>query len=1589
MIFETLDRIGRAGVRVQRLAAVGPCDGLPEEPETRAPDGSPVSWVERLAASDGEETPIDGLLGSDAAVRALLTADEDGRALDALVAILVTGEAARPPLSAPLFDRGFVPLRGSLCGDDGGLRVYVRSSLLADPALAGVDGPASVSMTTLGGNGRFANQLFQYAFLRLYGLRAGAGIAVPAWDGEGLFGLSDPRPGPEPHPELRFYGFDDDDLALWGMDDPPVGVDFWGYFQELPESWTRHQDFLRRLFRLRSDWSEPLDAAVSELRAQGRTLVVLHVRRGDYAGFDKRELPWYRIVPTLWHRAWLEAVWPTLVNPVLHIATDDPGAVLPEFEDYPQLDVAALRAATGMPAHVLDFSLLARADHLVLANSSFSRFAALLAGPEQQAVLPDFAAKGFVPYEPWSDRFFWQRFATPEACRDTYGSTPEARLRRSLMVRGMLGQTQAALRWHEGQVASLGREADRLTLLAEQHATENARLENLLAEQEAAANARLENLLAERDAAIADRHVAVAIVAGEYEETLARLSAEHAATVGHLTVECNAARNELETLKTVRRAELDAVATSTSWRVTMPLRLSRRLMRGAVRKARRGAGFALRRDWPGLWTAVLANLSRGTPPVPQADRTVELTADRTVELTADHPAELAALTKPDRECLTLDHALRKPVRAVDVLVAGSNARVTVVIPCYNYGAYVAEAVQSVLDQTYPRVDVVVVDDGSTDPDTRAAVDALAGPRVRVHRQVNQGLSAARNNGAALSDADYLMFLDADDRLAPVAIAALLAEMEANPDRAFAYCHQRFFGDTELVWAPQPYNAYDLLWGNHPSVCALVRGDWFRRSPGYRTQMLFGYEDWEFWVALSAMGGYGLCVPVPAFEHRRHGVTMTHEAHRRQRFLADRIRHLNAPLYRLNAVAERKAEWRPLVSVIIPFYNGHLFLDETLASLGAQTMRDFEVILANDGSEHPDSLAMLERLRERTDLRVLDCPHRGLPATRNAGALAARGEYIFYLDSDDLLDPTALEKLALAAAVRPGTAFIYSGVVHFGAIEGICLDPFDRERLTRENYLAFSCLIRRDVYIAVGGMDEGLTDCYEDYDFWLRLIDAGHEGYLVPEPLFHYRRHNLGNRTKLARETSHEDMLERLRQRNPGLYGRPPVDRSGWALIAPESPFDGLRPEIRALAEVWQAHGGVPIERYRRPNTPLPFPPAHWQDPRTGVLFFIPHCAVGGAERVDLEILAGLPRDRFRVTLLVEQAGDHPWLDRYRVLVDEIVLLPSLAPDAEGQQAVCLHYAMARAADLIFVRNSGLGYRFVERLKAITGTVRAVDLLHLHCKDGDWVRASVLHHDQLDCRFVITQELRDHATRTYALDGERFEVIHCGVDPARAFAPEDRAAHRRRIRETFSIPAEARTVGFVGRVTEQKDPLRWIETAAALVRTEPDLHFLVVGDGDLMEAMKAAAERLGVAGRTRFAGYHADADPFIAAMDLLLVSSAYEGLPLVIMEAMLQGVPVVSTDTGGTAECLDDSLGALVPADAHPDALARAVLDVLARSATDPELPVRARARILGGFSTPRMQERYRERLAALGAGLDREKRLSDYQLRLMEAPLFR
>src|SRR5215203_4709811 len=122
--------------------------------------------------------------------------------------------------------------------------------------------------------------------------------------------------------------------------------------------------------------------------------------------------------------------------------------------------------------------------------------------------------------------------------------------------------------------------------------------------------------------------------------------------------------------------------------------------------------------------------------------------------------------------------LREPRKELE----GAPLLVSVVIPCYNQAHFLGEAIESILDQSHPNFEIIVVDDGSPD-DTSEVAGRY--PRVRLVRQENKGLSGARNAGLARSEGEYIVFLDADDRLLPEALETHLEHLEAHPECAFA------------------------------------------------------------------------------------------------------------------------------------------------------------------------------------------------------------------------------------------------------------------------------------------------------------------------------------------------------------------------------------------------------------------------------------------------------------------------------------------------------------------------------------------------------------------------------------------------------------------------------------------------------------------------------------------------------------------------------------------------------------------------------------------------------------------------------------
>lgn len=181
--------------------------------------------------------------------------------------------------------------------------------------------------------------------------------------------------------------------------------------------------------------------------------------------------------------------------------------------------------------------------------------------------------------------------------------------------------------------------------------------------------------------------------------------------------------------------------------------------------------------------------------------------------------------------------------------------ISVIIPCYQDSGSIARCLDSILGQTIKDVEIVVVDDGSTD-EIMSALQPYA-ERINIIRQENRGGNAARNRGFAASSGEFVMFCDADMRLRPDALEKLLATLSAHPEATWAYSSFKFGWKT---FRCGPFDPAQLKRMNFISTTSLIRRSGF---PGF-DESLRRFQDWDLWLTMSERGATGIWVPETLF-----------------------------------------------------------------------------------------------------------------------------------------------------------------------------------------------------------------------------------------------------------------------------------------------------------------------------------------------------------------------------------------------------------------------------------------------------------------------------------------------------------------------------------------------------------------------------------------------------------------------------------------------------------------------------------------------------------------------------------------------------
>ena len=628
---------------------------------------------------------------------------------------------------------------------------------------------------------------------------------------------------------------------------------------------------------------------------------------------------------------------------------------------------------------------------------------------------------------------------------------------------------------------------------------------------------------------------------------------------------------------------------------------------------------------------------------------------------------------------------------------------------------------------------------------------------------------------------------------------------------------------------------------------------------------------------------------------------------------------------------------PAASIVTPFYNTGAIFHETARSIFRQSFQQWEWLIVNDGSTRPEALAVLDEYRRLDDprVRVIDLPsNQGPSAARNRAFREARATYVVQLDSDNLLEPTAIEKWLWFLESHPEYAFVKGYSVGFDARDYLWQQGFHNNEVFLEtNLVDITGALRRSVHQAVGGYDETIRGGLEDWDFWLHCASQGYWGTTLPEYLDWYRRRDNHNERWETWDggTREAAFRDTLRRRYPQLWqGQFPAPHT-----APPTPYETVSDDLP-----W--HNRLAKHKPR-------------------LLLIAPWLTMGGSDKFNLDLLTQLGPRGWEVTIATTLGGEQPWAAQFARYTPDIFLLDRFLRPADYPRFLraLIH---SREVDAVLISHSEFGYQLLPYLRAHFPRLPLLDFCHIEeegWKNGGYPHMSATYQDMLDRQLVTSHHLKGWMEKRGA-DPTAIEVCYINVDADYWRPDPDRG---RRARQRFHIAETTPLIVFVGRVCPQKQPAVLAQTAARLAQLSSDFLLLVAGDGPDFEWLRTFVKKNRLDRQVRLLGAvpNAEIRDLLAAADIFFLPSEWEGIALSVYEAMACGVPVVGADVGGQAELITPECGVLIGRGEEAEE-ARHYADILAQLLSDPErrktLGHRARRRIEDHFRLEHMTERF-------------------------------
>ncbi len=650
--------------------------------------------------------------------------------------------------------------------------------------------------------------------------------------------------------------------------------------------------------------------------------------------------------------------------------------------------------------------------------------------------------------------------------------------------------------------------------------------------------------------------------------------------------------------------------------------------------------------------------------------------------------------------------------------------------------------------------------------------------------------------------------------------------------------------------------------------------------------------------------------------------------------------------------------KPIISIITPYYNGGEFIEETINSIMGQTFPFFEMLIIDDCSTDESSIQKLSEF-EKIDSRIRVIrkeENSGVSDTRNIGVKECKGEYLCFIDCDDLISETYLEKLYFALITNKDASWAYTDSLGFGQLEYLWLKKFDCEKFKNENLITVSCLIKKSDFVEVGGFETSEKKLFEDWLLWLRLMSKGKFPVHIEGLDFWYRRRDGG-------------LVE--------INSDPQKVSTSLKLIELEA--KKIKSKISAVE-----YPQISRKSFEKPKEISYRSPVVVSDNKKRMLMMIPHMEMGGSDLFNVDLISRINKDEYEVSIITTVHSKNTWKQRFVEHATDVFELPNFL-DVEYWASFIENFIVSRKIDVLMVTNSYFGYYLIPQLRSKFKNLAIVDYVHMeewYWRNGGYARTAGALSEILEKTYVCNEKTRQVLINDFGRKPESVETVYIGVDE-KEFDPDIATED---VKVKHGVEQSKKVVLFPCRIHPQKRPYLMLEIAKRVYQKNKDIVFMVVGDGPQFEEVQEKATKNVV-----FAGRQSDMKSYYKASDVTLICSIKEGLALTAYESMSMGVPVITSDVGGQGELIDNNVGYIFPMmqdeedidnrnfdEVEINQYVNAILELLENSKLQNEKAIKSREKIVQGFTKEKMVKHFETEIDWLKE--PNEKRKENYEM---------